>query len=332
MKRREFIRLVGGATATWPLAALAQNTNNAPKRIAFFPDPVPSVLEGWRADMRVLGWIEKQDFFVLPSGIEYGSRNPSNEDAQRVVANKPDLIFTVSTNYALAAQRATGSIPIVMLTSGYPVEAGVADSLARPGRNVTGNTAYAETGVWGKLLQLLREAKPDIKRVGILWTYVTPAFPKEEIEPGYTELNSAARWLNLELHIVEVANSDQVQAALAELRERSPEGLLLTSFFALKARSVVTQFALDKGLPTIADADWTRVAPPHPLLCYGPISRELIQNAVASVDKILRGASPGDLPIQRPSRFELVVSLTTAKAIGLDLPPVFLAQADRVIE
>ena len=153
-------------------------------------------MEGWRADMRVLGWIEGQDFIVLPSGIEYGSRNPSNEEAQRVVANKPDLIFTVSTNYALAAQRATGSIPIVMLTSGYPVEAGVAESLAKPGRNVTGNTTYAEMGVWGKLLQLLREAKPDIKRVGILWTYVIPAFPKEEIEPCFAELNSAARSLN----------------------------------------------------------------------------------------------------------------------------------------
>ncbi len=145
MQRREFITLVGGAVATWPLAAWAQNTNKAPRRIAFFPDLNPVPLEYWRADMRVLGWIEGQDFIVLPSGIESGSRSPSSEDAQRVVANKPDLIFTVSTNYALAAQRATGSIPIVMLTSGYPVEAGAVDSLAKPGRNVTGNTIYAET-------------------------------------------------------------------------------------------------------------------------------------------------------------------------------------------
>ena len=332
MRRREFIGLVGSAAAAWPMLAQAQNTNKAPRRIAFFPDLNPVVLEYWQADMRVLGWINGQDFIILPSGIEYGSRNPSNEDAQRVVANKPDLIFTMATNYALAAQRATGSIPIVMLTSGYPVEAGVANSLARPGRNVTGNTIYAETAVWGKLLQLLREAKPDIKRVGILWTYVAPAFPKEEVESGYTELlNSAARLLNLELHIVEVTNSDQVQAALAEIKERNPEGLLLTSFFALKSRPVVTQFALDKGLPTIADFDWS-FTQPYPLLCYGAIYRELVQNAVASVDKILRGSSPGDLPIRRPSRFELIVSLKTAKAIGLDLPLSLLARADRVIE
>jgi putative ABC transport system substrate-binding protein len=210
----------------------------------------------------------------------------------------------------------------------------VADSLAKPGRNVTGNAIYTETGVWGKMLQLLREAKPDIKRVGILWTYVIPAFPKEEIEPCFAGLNSAARSLNLELHIVEVANSDQPQAALAEIDEWKPGGLLLTSFFSDQARSVVMQFAVDKGLPSIVDVDvWTRIAAPlYPLLFYGPINRELVQNAVTSVDKILRGSSPGDLPIQRPRRFELIVNLKTAKAIGLDLPPVIFAQADRVIE
>jgi putative ABC transport system substrate-binding protein len=332
MQRREFVGLIGGAAAMWPLGVRAQNTNKAPRRIAFFPDLNPVPLEYWRADMRVLGWIEGQDFIVLQSGIETGSSSPLDEAAQRVVTNKPDLICTRSTAYALAAQRATGSIPIVMLTSGYPVEAGVADSLAKPRRNVTGNTIYAETGVWGKLLQLLREAKPDIKRVGILWTYVTPAFPKEEVESGYAELlNSAARLLNLELHIVDVANSDQIPVALAEIDRWNPECLLLTSLF-IKEMSVVTQFAVDKGLPAVADFDWTHFAPPHPLLCYGPIYRELVQNAAALIDKILRGSSPGDLPIRRPSRFELVVSLKTAKAIGIDLPATLLAQADRVIE
>jgi putative ABC transport system substrate-binding protein len=332
MKRRQFIASIGGAAISWPIAARAQNATKRPKRIAFFPDLNPVQLEYWQADMRVLGWIEGQDFILLPSGMEYGSRNPTTDDAQRVAANKPDLIFTVSTNYALAAQRATGSIPIVMLTSGYPVEAGVADSLAKPGRNVTGNTAYAETGVWGKLLQLLREAKPEIKRVGVLWTYLVPAFPKEEIEPGYAELYSAARSLNLELHIIE-ANSDQLLAALADLEAWRPDSLLLTSFIALKARSVVTQFALDKGVPTIVDADWTRYTPtPHPLLCYGAVGRELVRAAVASGNEILRGSRPGDIPIRRPSRFELIVSLKTANAIGLDLSPILVAQADRVIE
>jgi putative ABC transport system substrate-binding protein len=184
----------------------------------------------------------------------------------------------------------------------------------------------------GKLLQLLREAKPDIKRVGVVWTYVPPAFPKEEIEPGYAELYSAARSLNLELHIIE-ANSDQLLAALADFAAWRPDSLLLTSFIALKARSVVMQFALDKGVPTIVDADWTRYTPtPHPLLCYGAVGRELVRAAVASGNEILRGSRPGDIPIRRPSRFELIVSLKTANAIGLDLSPILVAQADRVIE
>ncbi len=117
MRRREFIGLVAGAATVRPLGVMAQNTNKAPRRIAFFPDLNPVALEYWQADMRVLGWIEGQDFIVLPSGIEAGSRSPLDEAAQRVVANKPDLICTLSTAYALAMQRATVSIPIVMLTS-----------------------------------------------------------------------------------------------------------------------------------------------------------------------------------------------------------------------
>ena len=231
--RREFITLIGGAAARWPLGAWAQNTNKAPRRIAFFPNPVPAMLEDWRADMLVLGWTEGRDFIVMQSGIETGSRSPSDEAAQRVVANKPDLIVTQTTAHALAMQRCG--------------DGGLGQDVATAPRS-----------------------KPDIKRVGILWTYVIPAFPKEEIEPGYAELNSAARSLNLELHLVKVANSDQVQAALAEIDEGKPGSLLLTSFFTRKAMSVVTQFAVDKGLPTIVDFDWTRFAPPHPLCVADP--------------------------------------------------------------
>jgi putative tryptophan/tyrosine transport system substrate-binding protein len=331
LRRRDLIALLASVPFASPLVTHAQNANKAPRQIVFFPDIRSATLDGWRSEMRLLDWVEGQDYIIVPSGIAQGSLGALDEAARRVVANKPDLICTTSTSYALATQRVTTSIPVVMLTSGYPVEAGVADSLAKPGRNVTGNASYAGTGVWGKLLQLLCDAKPDIKRVGVLWTYVVPAFPKEEIEPGYAELNNAARALGRELRIVEVANPDQVQPALAEISQWSPQGLLLTSLFPL-AMSAVTQFAVQNGLPTIADFDWTFAAPPHPLLCYGPNYRELMQSAAAAADKILRGVWPGDIPIQRPRRFDLVVSLKTAKAIGLDLSPVLVAQADRVIE
>jgi putative tryptophan/tyrosine transport system substrate-binding protein len=321
MKRRDVIALFAGAALSTPLIVHAQNTNKAPKRIAFLPDLVPVTLADWRADMRDLGWTEGRKFIVIQSGIEHGSFIP-DEAAQRIVANKPDLIFTVSTASALAAQRATGSIPIVMLVSGYPVEAGIADSLAKPGRNATGNAIYASTGVWGKMLQLLREVKPDIEQVGVLWTYVMPAFPKEEIEPCYAELNSAARSLDLKLHIMEAANTDQVKAALTEIEARKTQGLMLTSFIAPQAMPVVTQFAVEKGLPTVIDFDWTPfLAPPRPLLSYAPVYRELV-----------RSASPSDMPILQPSRFELVVDLVTANSMGLSIPQGLLFRADKVNE
>ena len=331
MRRREFITALGGAVAS-PLAARAQSTNRDTRQIAFLPNLNQATLEDWRADMRALGWIEGRDFTVLQSGVEAGIRSSFDEAAQELVAKKPDLIVTGSTGYAVAAQRATKSIPIVMLTSGYPVEAGVADSLAKPGRNVTGNTIYAEMVYLGKLLQLLREAKPNIKRVGVLWTYVPPAFMKEEIEPGYAELNNAARALDLDIHVVEVANSDQIQDALAQIERFKPEGLLLTIFLTGRALSRVTRYAVENRLPAIADFDVTPRVSPHPLMCYGAIYRELTQSAAASIDKILRGSSPADLPIQRPTRLELVISQITAKAIRLDLPPTLNTQAGRLIE
>jgi putative ABC transport system substrate-binding protein len=332
VERREFIGLLAAASFATPFGVHAQVTNKNPKRIAFLPDLVPVTLDDWRADMRSLGWIEGPDFIVIASGVEPGTLG-QDADAQHVVANKPDLIFTMTTANALALQRATRSIPIVMLYSGYPVEAGAADSLARPGRNVTGNAIYAETGVWGKMLQLLREAKPDIERVAVVWTYVVPAFPKEEIEPCFADLNSAARSLGLTLRIVEVAKGEQVEAALVEIEEWRAGGLLLTSSITSNAMSVVAQFAVEKRLPTIVDFDWTPfLAPPHPLLGYGPVYRELVRRAATSVDKILRGASPTNLPIERPSRFELIVNQKTAKAIGLDLRAALIAQAARVIE
>ncbi len=330
MKRRDVIALFAGATLATPFIALAQRSSRI-FRVGAFPDVVPELLDWLSADMRDLGWTEGRDFIVVQS--EYKVGDPQlDEAAQRMVANKPDLILTRSTAHALALHRVTASIPIVMLTSGYPVEVGLADSLAKPGKNVTGNTIYAGTEVWGKLLQLLRDAKPDVERVGILWTYVPPAFAREEIEPCYAELRSAGRSFGLKLHTVEVANPDQVQAALAEIEAEKPQGLLLTSFSTLKAMSVITQFAVDRRLPTIIDLAWTLELVPYPLLSYGPVYRELVRSAVASIDKILRGSEPGDLPIQHPARFEMVVSQKTAKAISLDLPLVIFARADRVIE
>jgi putative ABC transport system substrate-binding protein len=281
--------------------------------------------------MRDLGWTEGRDFITVQSGFQFGGAQ-LDEAVRRVVADKPDLIFTITTAYAVALHRAMGSIPVVMVSCGYPVEAGLADNLAKPGKNVTGNTLYAGTEIWGKLLQLLREVKPGIYRISVLWTYVPPTFPKEEVEPCYAELRESERLLGLKLHIVETANADQVPAALAEIDAERPEALMLTLGLPPSAMSIVMQFAANKRLPTIIENRPPPMIKPSPLLSYGPVWRELVRSAVGLVDKVLKGAKPGDLPIQQPAKFEMVVNLKIAKALGITIPPTLLARADEVIE
>ncbi len=311
------------------------NCQSKPFRILTLPDWLPAS-RGWFSDaMSDLGWAEGRDFIVVQSGFRgyQFSERQLDEAARRFVADKPDLIITITTAWALAAHRATATIPIVMYTSGYPVESGLADSLARPGKNVTGNSIYAGTEVWGKLLQLLYEAKPGVKRISVLWAYVPPAFAREEIEPCYVELRTAARSLDLKLHIVEVATADQVPAALAEIEAERPDALLLAGRFALNVMSSITQFAVNSRLPTIVDSSLSAfMVEPSPLLSYGPVFRELMRSAAASVDKILKGAKPGDLPIQQPAKFELEIDAKTAKAIELTIPQSLLLRADRLIE
>jgi len=261
---------------------------------------------------------------MTPDQIEPG--------AARMMAEKPDLIFAGTTAYALAAFRLTKTIPIVMFSSGYPIEAGLASSLARPGKNVTGNTSYAGYDIWGKLIDLLRETKPAIKRVGVLFGYVPPAHPREEIAPLYSELRRAERALAVQIKIVEVAHADQVMHALTELYAERPDALLFTSGLPIwQERQRVAQFAVDKRLPTIADYLWPD-AEPYPLMIYSPSPRDLMRRAVSYIDRILKGAKPGDLPIEQPTKFDLVINMNTAKALGLKIPQSILLRANRVIE
>jgi putative ABC transport system substrate-binding protein len=320
--------LVAAATLSGTRWARTQDNQAKPFRIATFPDVTP-VTRDWFIDaMRDLGWIEERNFVIVPSEFQIGNAGV-DEAARRVVADKPDLVLTFATSNALALHRAASSIPIVAISCGYPVEAGVAYSLASPGKNVTGNSLYAGTEIWGKLLQLLSEVKPGTKRISVLWTYVPPIFPRKEIDPAYAELRNAAHSLGLTLHIVEAATSDQVAVAMKEIDAERPDALLITGGLAFNLRSTVMEFAVKKRLPTMTDGLW--VANP-PLLGYGALWRDLTRHAVSYVDKILKGAKPGDLPIQLPAKFELVVNLKAAKAIGLAVPQELLSRADEVLE
>ena len=212
------------------------------------------------------------------------------------------LALSIGTQVSPAgAQMKPGGKPfrigLLPFSSGYPVEAGLAQSLARPGRNVTGNSIYAGTGVFGKLLELLREAKPGTNRIGVLWGYVPPAFPQEEIKPVYDVIQRSARALGMKVHIVEVPRLEHIAGALAAVEADQSEGLLITGSFASAAPRA-----------------------------------ELARQTANYVDRILKGASPGEIPIQYPAKFELVINLRTAKAMGLTIPRSLLLRADQIVD
>jgi putative ABC transport system substrate-binding protein len=336
MNRRDSITtlLALGATVG-PLCNLARaQPTGRPYRIALLPDFRPAMeplLRLFTETLRELGRIEGRDFVLYRSGIIAGE--DYDRAVRRVLATNPDLIFAANLGYVIAAHKLTKTIPIVMWVSGFPVEGGVAMSLARPGKNVTGLTIYAGTEIFGKLVQLLREAKPSVKRIGALCTYLPPFHPPEEAEPIMREIRDAGRLLGIDVRILEIAKSEQIADALATVVAERMEGLVLTSGVSTSARrQEIMQFAVEKRLPTITDFRWPGIEP-QPLLSYAPVLSLLIRQATAYVDRILwGGAKPGDLPIQLPAKFELVVNLKTAKAIGITIPQSILIRVDEVIQ
>lgn len=330
MRRRDALAGLLSLAALAPLCAKGQARARA-MRIGVVPDFDEPFGGLFYEAMRDLGWLRGRDFVVIETGIPFGHQiEPA---AKRMVLAAPDLIFTVNTAYALAVHRLTKTTPVVMWTSGYPVEVGLAESLARPGKNVTGNTNYAGTGVWGKLLELLRELKPSTQRIGVLWDYVPPAHPRQEVEQPHRELRSAASKLGLAINIVEVPHPDQAPGALAAVERERPDALVVTTgtpLFPIQAD--VMQFAVERRLPTIVDFPWRPAIQPQPLLAFSPSAHDLIRRAVGYVDRIAKGAKAGDLPIQQPAKFELLINLKTAKALNIAVPQSMLLRADRVIE
>lgn len=332
MNRRDMmLSALAVATALAPLRAIAQiPRRHLPYRIGFGYSLLPERARLFQQLLGELGWTHGSDYVFVESGMAFGA--DIDEAAQRILAHKPDVIYVISTAFALAVQRFSRTIPVVMYSSGYPVAAGVAESLARPGGNVTGNTSYAGTGIWGKLLQLLVEVKPGIRRIGLLWDYLPPLFSPAEIDFGMGELRADARSLGLELDFAEIRNGTEVSAALA-LASRRSQALLVTYGPVLGPEVPrVMRYAVANRLPTIMDTHSIPLLDPGPLLVYGASVADLTRRSFAYIDRILRGANAGELPIQQPAKFELMVNLRTANAMGLTLPPALLARADRVIE
>jgi ABC-type uncharacterized transport system substrate-binding protein len=251
--------------------------------------------------------------------------------AKELIEQRVDVLVTITTGNAVAARQVTSSVPIVMFGSGYPVEAGLAKSLARPGGNVTGVSVYGGTEIWGKYVSLARELLPSMRGLGVLFGYVVS---DRELEPLLAELRSAARALNVTLRFWRNRSDQDLTAALSEIPNAQVDALLVTGG-PVHAQppnvARINQFALRHRLPMISDLA-TDVFLGGGLIAYSFTAKELADRCASMIDRILRGAKPGEMPIEFPTKFELVVNMKTARALRLTLPKTVLLRADRVIE
>jgi putative tryptophan/tyrosine transport system substrate-binding protein len=327
VRRREFIGLVGGAAA-WPFVALAQQPAKI-YRIGYL-SPLTSSTDGPRREaflqgLREHGYVEGRHITVEWRFAE-GKLDELAPLAIELVGLKVDLIVAAGGGpVARAAMNASDTIPIVMTNVEEPVASGLVASLARPGKNVTGLTALVRD-LSAKRLELLREVLPKVSRVSVLWN---PAFPGKDLE--LKETQNAAIGLGIQLQSLEIRSSTDIDSAFETATKAHSEALVtlpdpLTNSYGAR----IIELAAMRRLPTV----FSQKAPVDAggLLCYGPSYADLFRRAATYVDKILKGTKPADLPIEQPAKFELVINLKTARALGLDVPPSLLARADVVIE
>jgi putative tryptophan/tyrosine transport system substrate-binding protein len=326
MKRREFITLLGGAAASLPLVLRAQQPAKLPT-VGFLGAGTPSTYSQWVAafmqQLRERGWIEGRDIAIELRWAE-GKNERYADIAAEFVRLNVDVIVTTGTAAVVAAKQATSVIPIVFTSAGDPVATGLVASLARPGGNVTGLSNQLPD-LAGKRLELLREIIPDLHRLAILTNVGNPI---GALEMG--EVQAAARTLGLEILPLEIRRAEDIGPAFEALKDRA-DALYVVAEPLLSGNHVrISTLALGARLPTLLGIrDYVAAGG---LVSYGPNTPDLFRRAADLVDKILRGAKPKDIPVEQPAKFDLVINLTTAKALGLTIPPTLLARADEVIE
>ena len=327
MQRREFLTIIGGA-ATWPLCARAQQQGKI-SRVGYLgissPSLEPHYVEAFRQKLRELGHIDGESVAIVYRWAEgHDDRLPSL--ATELVHLKPDVIVTTGTPGAVAAMQATKTIPIVMASSADPVGSGLVSSLARPQGNVTGFTILGPQ-LEGKRLELLLQAVPALTRLAVLWNPSNPG-----IVSYFETVEKAGQALRILLDpVVEVRREDEFDNAFAAIANARPHAMaVIADRFLLAHRKQIVEFAAMKRLPSMYP--YREYVDAGGLMSYAPSNIELFRGAATYVDKILKGERPGDLPIQEPTKFELVINLKTAKTIGIDLPQTLLARAHEVIE
>src|SRR5262249_37992762 len=324
--RREFITLLGGAAAAWPLAARAQEPRRLPTIGVLGPNTrsVDSQrVAAFMERLRELGWTENRTV-----AIEYrwgeGRDERFAQIAAEFVRRNVDVIVTSGTPPAIAAKRATAVIPIVFAAAGDPVDTGLVASLARPGGNVTG-LSIQQTDLAGKRLEMLREILPGLRTLAILTDIGSPNSVLE-----MREAQAAARTLGLDVVTSEVREAEDIAPAFEALKGRANALYVCAAPLLTTNRIRINTLALGVRLPTVHT--FREYAEVGGLMSYGPNVPDLFRRAAEYVDKILRGAKPSDLPVEQPTKFDLVINLTTAKALGLEIPPTLLARANEVIE
>jgi ABC-type uncharacterized transport system substrate-binding protein len=332
MRRRDFITLVGSTAAAWPIAARAQQ----PAKIARIglliigrldsPETRENV-DVLRQELRALGYIEGRNI-VIDYRAADGRIERLSGLASELARLNVDLIVAVATPGGRAAQQATTTIPIVIAAMGDPVRDGLVASLARPGGNITGTTFLGPELV-PKRLAVLKEVVPKMSRIAALLQ--PQAFSERTMQEMLSEAAEAAGTLGLQLQFVEVRGPDELDRAFSTMAGERAEALfLLPSQMLFSERRRIIKLAESHRLPAMYNG--REFAEVGGLIAYGASNKDLIRRTAAYVDKVLKGTKPADLPVEQPTKFELVINLKTAKALGLVIPPTLLARADEVIE
>jgi len=328
VERRAFIGTVGGALLAMPLVATAQQVAGMP-RVGYLGPTSPSseafILEAFRQGLRDVGYREGQNI-----GIDYRWAEGQDERlpdlAAELVRLKVNVIVTPGTPGSLAAMRATRTIPIVMTSTGDPVKSGLVASLARPGGNVTGFSTFRPQ-LEGKRLELFKQAVPKLSRVAVLRDPINPIGPFQ-----LQEIQGAARAAHIALQpVVEVRRAEELERSFSTIMDARSNGLFVEAGRSLFAhRQRIVDLAASHRLP--GSYPYPEYAAAGGLMSYSPNFIDLYRGAAVYVDKILRGMNPADLPVQQSTKFDLVINLKTAKALGLTIPPSLLLRADQVIE
>jgi putative ABC transport system substrate-binding protein len=325
MRRRDFVTLIGGAAVTWPLAARAQQTT---PRVGFMGNSTAALeanlVGAFRDGLRELGYEEGRNI-----AIEYRWADGKYERFPAIVAeliaSKVDVIVTAGTPGALAVKKATTTVPLVMVAVGDPVGTGLVPSLARPGGNLTGLSSVAPD-LEGKRLELLREVVPKVAHVAVFFNSLNP-FHAVSI----AQAQASARSMGMRLQEHDIRQSEDIDGAFAVMRKERPDALLiLADRVFLHNRQRMMEFTEEQRLPNVNA--YHELVEAGGLISYGPSYEDMHRRAAIYVDKILKGARPGDLPIEQPTKFTLSINLKAAKVLGIDIPSTLLARADEVIE